>query len=92
MESGFLLAIFSGLCASLASVSSKLALEGGGKTLRWIVPCLWMNELQCKNVRTNSSLDSTPLYCIVTAGTDNHSWSVHYSDDYIQWYHVECFR
>ena len=50
-SAGFMLAVLAGTCASLASVSSKLALEGEGKTLRYVVPCGWMTELQCINVR-----------------------------------------
>lgn len=63
MGSGFVLAALAGTCASLASVSSKLALEEGGKTLRYIVPCAWMTELQCINVRTLSSAHHFPLHC-----------------------------
>ena len=49
--SGFMLAVVAGTCASLASVSSKLALEEGGKTLKYVVPCAWMTKVQCMNVR-----------------------------------------
>ena len=59
LGSGFLLAVVAGTCASLASVSSKLALEGGGKTLRYVVPCAWMTELQCHNVRKSIPWNST---------------------------------
>ena len=50
MMSGFFLAIVAGTFASLASVSSKLALEDGAKTLRYAIPCAMMNELHCTNV------------------------------------------
>ncbi len=50
MNSGFLLSVAAGTCASLASVSSKLALEEGGRTLRYVVPCSRLSELQCTNV------------------------------------------
>lgn len=49
--SGFVLACLAGSCASLASVSSKLALEEGGKTLRYLVPCAWLTDLHCARVR-----------------------------------------
>ena len=50
MESGIALAVCAGLFAALASVSSKLALEQGGKTINYFLPCEWLSELQCKNV------------------------------------------
>ena len=49
-SSAFFLAVFAGTCASLASVSSKLALEEGGKTLRYVVPCSRLSDHSCTNV------------------------------------------
>ncbi len=47
MAGGFSLSVCAGLCAALASVSSKLALEQSGATLRLVVPCTWLSKQQC---------------------------------------------
>lgn len=46
---GFSLALCAGLCAALASVSSKLALEQDSKTLKFALalPCSWLTQQQC---------------------------------------------
>ena len=85
-----MLAAFAGTCASLASVSSKLALEDGGKTLRYVVPCSLMTGAQCAKVRlayVKSELH--PLFGSVAGSADNPG-SVYYPDASLQCYHVEC--
>ncbi len=47
MTGGFSLSVCAGLCAALASVSSKLALEQSGVTIRQAVPCSWLSKQQC---------------------------------------------
>lgn len=49
MMLGFSLAVCAGLCASLASVSSKLAFEEGGSTISYFICTLLVEEL-CKPV------------------------------------------
>lgn len=69
---GFALAILAGICASLASVSSKLALEEGGKTLRHVVPCAWMTELQCFYVRIRNLIGE--LHPLIRINVLYRSW------------------
>ena len=65
-ESGFLLAICAGLFAALASVSSKLALEQDGRTIRYFLPCHYVTKLTCayvsKIINLNNLWLATPTF------------------------------
>ena len=66
MMLGFSLAVCAGLCASLASVSSKLAFEEGGSTISYFICTLLVEEL-CKPVNARVMIasypDSSPFFC-----------------------------
>ena len=55
---GFSLSVCAGLCAALASVSSKLALDQNGTTIKLAVPCNWLSKQNCFFVRVCISLGS----------------------------------
>ncbi|XP_064393569.1 transmembrane protein 42-like [Halichondria panicea] len=44
---GFSLSVCAGLCAALASVNSKLALDQNGTTIKLAVPCNWLSKQNC---------------------------------------------
>ena len=55
---GFSLSVCAGLCAALASVNSKLALDQNGTTIKLAVPCNWLSKQNCFFVRVCISLGS----------------------------------
>ena len=50
MSAGLPLSVCAGAFAALASVSSKLALEQDGRTIRYFLPCGYLSELNCTYV------------------------------------------
>ena len=83
---GFPLAVCAGLCAALASVSSKLALDQSGTTIKLAVPCNWLSKQNCFFVRVCLF---TRLYFIsLYADGDSAEMCVCHLDAHVQCCHV----